>query len=161
VDDARIEPAGRDELERRFLTRLRAAVHPITIDTWVDRPQLVTSLDINDDARKTVLRTLRVDFDGARIWGGNDPTGQLASELDPDDPDWFERGDCSTPEECAETAAAFFKKQLERPIDREEWDVGTLLQCRWTLADRGRGLLTTGIPDRPPDRVVRVIPGNL
>jgi len=152
-------PEGRNETERRFLTRLHARTTPLYIDVWVDRPQLVTSVDVSDRAHPSVLRTLRVDFDGAHLWGGEDPTKQLVGELDPTRPDSFERSDAALPEAYAEIAASFFLDQLKRPIDREEWKVGKTVLCRWTLADVGRGLVSTlGIPKRPPDRVIRVRP---
>ncbi len=163
MSDSCVESDGRSNLERRFIARLRALTGPPHVDVWVDHPQLVTSVDVSDKVHDIVLRTLRVDFDGARahVWGGNDPTGQLVGELDPTDPDWFDRDDGSTPEACAEIAAAFFKSQGERPIDREEWADGTAVKCRWILVDVGRALVTSaGIPTRPPTQVLRVSSDN-
>lgn len=158
-DAPQIEPEGRTDAERRYLARLQELSSLLHIDIWVDRQRLVTSVDIRDDTHNLVLRTLRVDFDGRHVWGGNDLTHQLASDLDPDDPDWFERRDGKTPEECAETAAAFFAREAARPIEREEWVSGATTRYRWTLADVGRRIVTQGsIPTVPPTRVSRVSP---
>jgi len=161
MNDCWTEPEGRDDIERRFLVVLRARISPMHVDVWIDRPQLITSVDVDDQFHAVALRTLRVEFDGVGIRGGNDPTHQLVGELDPTDTDWFERTDCGTPEACAEVSAAFYKEQVEQPIDREEWDVLGAVTCRWTLVDVGRGLATAGnIPPRSPDRVRRVHPGS-
>ena len=131
------------------------------LDVWYGRRQLVTSVDVSDDGRSVIVRTLRVDYDGEQLWGGNDPTHQLVGELDPADPDWFELSDCLSPEDCAEAAAEFFTRQVARPIDRAEWVLGSTVKCRWTLSDVGRGLVTQGgILAGPPTRVVRIVPGT-
>lgn len=161
MNDHWTDPEGRDDIERRFLAVLRERICPLHVDIWIDRPQLVTSVDIDDHIHAVTLRTLRVEFDGVGIRGGNDPTHQLIGELDPADPDWFERTDCATPEACAKVSAAFYKEQAERLIDREEWDVLGAVTYRWTLVDVGWGLATAGnIPARAPDRVRRITSGS-
>lgn len=151
------EPDGRTDAERRFVARLRALLHPLIVDVWVDHPQLVASVDVRDPDHKRVLRVLRVDFYGGHIAGGTDPTYQCVGDLNPTDPAWFAWGAGAAPDACAEIAAAFITRQYRRPIDRLEWHVGTGVKRQWVLADVGTVIVTSGdIPQTPPTRIVRV-----
>ena len=59
-------PEGRTAQERRFLARL-SELQPPYCDVWGGRPELIVTVDVVDEEQKSVLRTLRVDFDGRRI----------------------------------------------------------------------------------------------
>ncbi|MEU8129667.1 hypothetical protein AB0B68_20840 [Micromonospora sp. NPDC049049] len=62
-------------------------------------------------------------------------------------------------EECAEATASWFEAQLRRPIVRQEWLRGDIVQVqRWRFADTGMELIQTGFgtTDQPPHRTVRV-----
>jgi len=156
---------GRSEDECEFLGALKH-LHNCSglFDAWTLHPQLLVTLDIVDPDQRGVLRTLRVDFDGHSLVGGNDPSHQMTeSELNPGDPysedlDYFElRGDF-TPTELAEHAFDWFKRQASRPIDRLEWDGPEHVWTLWSLADSGEALSAryTNRPDRPPDRAIRL-----
>ena len=78
-----------------FRAHPRAAIGSI-VDALIDwefdwNPNLVASLDIVDSEVNLVLRTIRVDYDGQRVWGGDDPTHQLTDELTEQARGWFER----------------------------------------------------------------------
>ncbi len=159
---------GRTDAERRFLARL-AQLQPPYYDVWNDRAELVVAVSIMDTDKNTVIRTLRVDFDGAAIVAGNDPTHQLSDDLDPDDPDRFVSGLDASPDDLADKAMAWFRKQAERPIERREWEQDDRHWVCWVLADVDRRLVCSSTggpayvaglpwafdpPHRPPDRIV-------
>lgn len=171
--DPELREAGRSDVEERFLTRLER-VSPGLGDVylWPGFP-LITTWCVWEPS-SPLLRTLRVDFDGARLRGGNDPNHHMDLDLDQSDPDYFEVVAGESPEWAAATAAKWFQRQLDRAIDRHEWD-GTRYQ-QWVLTDTqkvlcsriagGPGWQPGGAwdsshphPDRSPDLVVRVWPG--
>lgn len=148
---------GRTDLERRFLETFRNVLGHAPIDIWDDYEQLVVTVTIVDPDERLVLRTLRVDYDGRAIWGGNDPDHQIDPALDPDDPEYF-RVEAVTPERAAEVAADFFRRESCRPIDRLEWDGPDRRQFHWVLADVGLPLVgkKPGLTGRTPDRTIRL-----
>ena len=150
---------GRSETERAFLGRLeQLASGRLPIDTWTFYPQLVVTVSIGED--RELVRTLRVDFAGDSLKGGEDPSGQIDPELDSEAPDYFEVTEPLTPSGFAERAFDWFLRQAIRPIDRLEWTGVDHTWVRWKLADEGRTLVGRyrDLPDRPPDRVVRLKP---
>lgn len=149
---------GRDEPERAFLRRLakRSSGRGL-FDAWTFYDQLVVTLTVRDDTG--VLRTLRVDFDGEHLVGGNDPSHQITeSQLDKNDPDHFEVDGAGSPQELADRAYEWFRREAARPIDRHEWDGEEHGWFLWVLADAARPLSARYLnrPDRPPDRVIRL-----
>lgn len=171
----RVVPAGlteyaRNDAERQFLERL-SQLQPPHCDVWTDTPQLVVTVTIADNDENLVLRTLRVDFDGARFIAGNDPSHQVTDELEADDPDRFESPEGLAREELADAAMAWLRAQATRPIERQEWDDDEGCLQRWVLPDTGRTLALRSrggvgwaaggawgdpTPPRPPDRAVRI-----
>lgn len=157
---------GRSETERAFLLQLeRLCVGSGLIDAWTYYPQLVVTLSINDPEHNVILRTLRIDFDGQSLAGGNDPSHQIADPaLNAEDPDYFELKDQLTPGQFAERAFDWFRHQADRPIDRLEWEGTHHRWLRWALADedgRPLGAQYRNRPDRPADRVVRLMPPDI
>lgn len=157
---------GRSEDERMFLLELRRLANDTALfDAWTLHPQLVVTLSIGDPVEKAILRTLRVDFDGRSLVGGNDRSHQITeSELNPGPPypedlDYFELPGEFTPPELAQRAFDWFQRQASRPIDRLEWDGPEHGWTVWSLADPGGEELVaryTNRPGRPPDRVIRL-----
>ena len=76
-----------NEAERAFIEALhaRAEVGNWNADAWVwdDRVVVAVSMCDQTPGYNLLLRTLRVDFDGAGVWFGTDETQQFATELDP------------------------------------------------------------------------------
>jgi hypothetical protein len=69
-----------------------------------------------------------------------------------------------TPEAAATLAAVWFRQQLARPLERQEWvnRQGVTIATRWRRADTGRVLNTEGsllgrLLRRTPDRVVPLV----
>ncbi len=158
---------GRTESEEAFLrrleTRYRAGRLPALLDAWTHFTQLVVTLDVSDPDEHAILRTLRVDFDGQHLVGGNDPTHQMTEvALNHDDPDFFRLDGPLTAEEFADHAYDWFRQQGQRPIDRHEWDGPEHGWVEWVLTDVGRAFSGRylGRPDRAPDRVIRVKRAN-
>jgi hypothetical protein len=151
---------GRSEADRLFLRRLRELLRDI-FNPWLSFPQLVVTVDVDDPDERSVLRTLRADFDGSRLVAASDQGHQVtAMHLDPTDPDLFELPSGSSPELGAEAAAAWFREQAARLIERHEWDGPTHVWTRWILKDTGRALAARypSAPIRPPDRIIRLVP---
>lgn len=182
MDSVDLTEDARDDVERRFLGRL-TQLQPPYCDVWVwPPPRLVITVDVSDRDVPLVLRTLRVDFDGKRTVAGNDPSHQIADELDRADPDRHESPAGLSPEELAEGAMGWFRAQTARPIERQEWDIPdsrrrfarrrrTSCLRRWVLADSEKTLAVRQgdgtawdpggawgdpLPTRPPDRVIPV-----
>ena len=157
--------AGRSDAERAFLRQIEhLCTDKSPFDAWINYWQLVVILSISDPEHNVILRTVRVDFDGQSLAGGNDPTHQIAPNLDPEDPDYFELRDQLTPAQFAERAFDWFHHEAIRPIDRQEWDGADHGWLLWVLADgEGRPLVAQYFdqPDRPPDRVVRLRPPDI
>ena len=151
---------GRSDTERAFLARLEhLCAGPIPIDAWTYYPQLVVTLSISDSQHRVIVRTLRVDFSGASLAGGDDPSGQIDPDLDSESPDYFVVAEHLAPSAFADLAFEWFRREADRPIDRLEWDESDNTWYRWQLADQdGRPLVGQygNLPDRPPDRVVRI-----
>jgi hypothetical protein len=153
---------GRTEAEIAFLRQLERlheshGAHA-AFDAWTMYPPLVVTVTISDPEHNCILRTLRIDFDGSSLVGGNDPSHQIDPQLDPDDPDHFEMRTQLAAERFADVAFSWFSDQADRPIDRQEWREGSRTWRRWVLADTGRPLVAQGFgpPDKNPDQVVRL-----
>ncbi len=151
---------GRSDPERAFLARLRELSNRRALfDAWTFYPQLVVTLTISDPEHKAVLRTLRVDFDGVVLRGGNDPSHQIDPSMDRADPDYFERPVESSDAQSAKYAFDWFRQQSSRPIDRLEWADEESTWLRWNIAEVSETpLVASGLkpPNRAPDRVVRL-----
>ena len=156
---------GRSDAERAFLRQLeQLCIDNWPFDAWTHYPQLVVTLAVTDPEHNAILRTLRIDFDGQSLAGGNDPSGQIDPKLNPEDPDYFELDDRLTPPQFAERALDWFHHEASRPIDRQEWDGTDDGWLLWVLADEEERPLVAQYhnrPDRPPDRVVRLSPPNI
>lgn len=108
---------GRTEDERTFLRRLKQQVNArAPFDAWTFHPQLVVTVSISDPDQRVVLRTLRVDFDGSSLTGGNDPSHQMTEarlnpgDPYPEDPDYFELLGADSVPEVAQHALAWFQR---------------------------------------------------
>jgi hypothetical protein len=156
---------GRNATERAFLRRLaerfRTDGQRGLFDAWTFFPHLVVTLSIDDSLKRLVVRTLRVDYHEDYLAGGNDLTHQISeSDLDREDPDFFEVVGPQSPEEAADLAYRWFRQEARRPIDRHESHRRGRGGIRWVLADVDRDLVGK-YPDRlskPPDRVTRLEP---
>jgi hypothetical protein len=154
-----------NEREREFVEALhaRAETGGWYADAWPrdDRVILSVCLCDRDPEYHGVLRTLRVDFDGAAVWYGPDETHQLVTELDPAHPDVSVLFGLEVAE-LAAIAADWLEQEMRRLIVRHEWD---RTDCRgvtprlWVIADTGEPIVARGILSEdfgPPDRVVVV-----
>jgi hypothetical protein len=166
-----LTPDGRSDAERRFLGRL-TVLQPPYCEVWTWALELIVTVTVADPDENLVLRTLRVDFGGLGFVAGNDPSGQITDDLDPEDPDRFESPGGLEPEELADIAMGWLREQANRPIDRQEWDENAGAWRRWVLADTGQALAlrqADGVPfaaggawekvsspSGAPDRVVRI-----
>lgn len=155
---------GRTDPERAFLAQLRQlSSDRAHFDVWTFYPQLVVTLTIADRDHNVILRTLRVDFDEG-LRGGNDPSHQIDPDLDPADPDYFERSHLGSAAASAEYAFEWFRQQAQRPIDRSEWSDPGRVWLRWAIAeDPEKSLVAQGfnLPERPADRIVRLDPRQI
>ncbi|MBX9623890.1 MAG: hypothetical protein K2X82_08745 [Gemmataceae bacterium] len=154
------------DAERAFVEALhaRAEVGGWFADSWRvwdGRLTLSVCPCDGDPEYNCVLRTLRVDFDGAAVRFGPDETHQFVTDLDPGRPGVSVLTGRPTAE-LATAAADWLEREMRRPIVRHEWDrldrrgVAPRL---WVLADTGEGVVERGqrSPDfGPPDRVVPV-----
>ncbi len=152
--------AGRTDQERRFLARLRELANGRALfDAWDLYPQLVVTLTVDDPEENVIVRTLRVDYDGSSLRGGEDPSSQIDPELDSSDPDYFELTGYASPEALASQAFDWFSRQGRRPIDRREWFGPDHTWLEWVMLEPVEKPLVAryfGRPDRPPDHVVRL-----
>jgi hypothetical protein len=156
-----------NDAERAFIQALHARAeaggwHADVWRVWDDRLTLSVCPCDSDPKYNCVLRTLRIDFDGATVRFGPDETHQFATDLDP------ARAAVSLLSgqpvaELATAAADWLEREMRRPIVRHEWDrldrrgVAPRL---WVLADTGEAIVARGqrTPDfGPPDRVVPIL----
>lgn len=153
------------ESEREFIEALhrRSETGGWLPDTWVwdDRVVVAYCPCDGEPEYNCILRTLRVDFDGAAVRFGPDETHQFATDLDPARPGVTVLSGRPVAE-LADAAADWLEREMRRPIMRHEWD---RLDSRgvaprlWVLADTGEGIVARGqrLSDfGPPDRVVAV-----
>jgi hypothetical protein len=157
--------ACNSEAERAFIEAIhaRAEAGGWYADAWPRAERVVLSVCPfdSDPAYNCVLRTLRVDFDGAAVWFGPDETHQFVTDLDPARPGVSVLSGRPVAE-LAAAAADWLEGELRRPIVRHEWDRldGRGVAPRlWVLADTGQAIVAHGqrSPDfGPPDRVVAV-----
>jgi hypothetical protein len=154
------------DAERAFLVALhaRAEAGGWFADSWrVWDNRLTLSVSPCDDEPEynCVLRTLRVDFDGAVVRLGPDETHQFVTDLDPARPGVSMMSGLPIAE-LAAAAADWLEREMQRPIVRHEWDrldKRGVAPRLWVLADTGEVIGVRGqcSPDfGPPDRVVPV-----
>lgn len=152
-----------NELERQFAESIhtRAEIGGWYADTWPCDDRFMLSIDVSDKdpLYNCVLRTLRVDFDGATVMFGTDETGQFATDLDPARCGVSVLSGLTIPE-LATAVADWLEREMRRPIVRHEWDT---LDSRgvaprlWVLADTNESLVYRGQrPSCAPDRVVPI-----
>lgn len=162
MDDDYPWDVGRTEAEREFLGCLRSLSNDRAhFDAWAFHPQLVVTLTIGDMEHNVVIRTLRVDFDGSSVRGGEDPSGQIDSDLIDGAPDYFALSGQRSISDLARQAFDWFALQGRRPIDRQEWIGPDHTWLRWVLVEPVERPLVAQYPnrpERPPDRVVRLSP---
>lgn len=153
-----------------FLEALRAEAEgwldadPLASQVYDLEDGLVLGLDVGDRARNIGLRTLRIDYGPSGLVHGEDETHQFDGSLTPAQHEYgtLERGGRSAAD-LGRAAAAWFREQMVRPIELDEWDWPGYWCRRYRLADSGR-LLSWSAKDnqlRPnlgaPDRVSAVV----
>jgi hypothetical protein len=171
MNGGRVEDGDREWLEElgsgdpridRVATafRYRAArwhsigVRPYHLLTQWENDILTIAVDIDDSQRRCVVRTLRADYDGARVVVGVDGTGQLVTPLVDERHgvpvrSYNVRGE--TPEMIGSMMAERLEPEVVRPIVREEWD--QIRFTRWVLADTGRELMWSSLTNQRLDRL--------
>jgi hypothetical protein len=134
-------------------------------DSWPRDDRIVLSVCVSDPEQRSVLRTLRVDFDGVAVSYGPDETHQFATDLDPRRP-YVTVMSRRPVAELALAAATWLQREMRRPITRHEWDRPDFRRKVWVLADTGQELVVSDSSNiirrqriGPPDRVVQVL-GN-
>jgi len=152
------------ESERAFIEALhgRAAAGGWYADGWPREDRFMLSVCLSDPDFLSVLRTLRVDYDGESVTFGTDETHQFATDLDPARPDvTVVRG--RPVAELAAAAADWLEREMRRPIVRREWNRSGFKRHEWLLADTGEPIAISDSdnagrhPDLgEPDRVVHV-----
>jgi hypothetical protein len=125
--DEWLDPAkAKNDGERAFIAALanRAqAWHvigllPIDVMTVQIDNTLVIGVDVSNDERTCILRTLRIDFDGKRVLCGEDETGQFCSALDPLKAQFVNELDAETSMDVLATTAAEWMEREVVAIDR-------------------------------------------
>lgn len=131
IDDSKL----RNQAERDFLAALVAHA-PERISFGLDSLDgmfnhdnvpfaecpLTVAWSVNDQKRNLNLRTLRVDFYGAKLVLGEDETGSLNDgfrDRITETVDYSNPG--GTPQHFAEVAAKWLNSELARVIERREW----------------------------------------
>jgi len=117
---------------------------------WLREDRIIVTVDLCDNVRSLVVRTLRVDYGGAQVLAGIDETGQLATDLTPLSPGVVVHH--GPPSELAHKAALWLEREMERPIERQEWDCG---HVRWVCGETGEVLVGNASRGAvgPPDSV--------
>jgi hypothetical protein len=155
-----------NEREREFIEALhgRAKAGRWYADSWPRADRVIVTVDICDPDRNCVLRMLRIDFTGRAVAFGPDETYQLVTDLDPRRPGVFIVE--GRPEaELADAAGDWLEREMDRAIERQEWDGPGFWRRLWVLADTGERLVVSDSANNiqrpglgPPDRVV-TLPG--
>jgi len=138
---------------RRGIARWqRLGLRPEHVVTRWEDGLLTMIVDIDDEDRRCIVRTLRADFAGARVLIGRDPTGQWVTPLIEGE-DGVRCHDVrgKTPEEIGALMVGLFEVEIIRPIYREEWDDNQF--HRWVLGDTGEELVWGSLTKRRPDQV--------
>jgi hypothetical protein len=149
---------GRDPSESKFVSVLHSRA--VTGGWYADadaRPaddRLTLTVEVIDSDAKAVLRVLRVDYTGEQVVVGEDETYQLATELDPTRASVHSKTSGSVAE-LAEFAADWLEKELERPIDRVEWQGWTFWHRRWIFVDTGEVIVWSDSRNRRNRRLGR------
>jgi hypothetical protein len=139
--------------EFEFVSELnsRAEKGAWSADYWPRDDRLLFTVCPSDREHNCVLRTLRIDFDGARVVFGPDETHQLVTDLDPGRPGVRLVSGIS-PTAMADAAADWIERELARPIVRREWKGMTFTHREWILDDTGERLAWSDSENRPrPD----------
>jgi hypothetical protein len=156
-----------DDSERQFIEALhaRAEVAGWFADGWPRDDRIIITVCPVDAEYNSVLRTLRVDFDGHSVVFGTDETHQLVTDLDPSRPG-VELLRARPIQDLASAAADWLEREMKRPIVRHEWNRKDFTRRLWVLADTQEGLVvsdssnaTTRDSIGPPDRSV-TLPGG-
>jgi hypothetical protein len=157
----------RNEAEKEFIEALhaRAEAGGWFADAWPHPSdnRIIVTVDVCDPDHNSILRMLRVDYDGATLTVGPDETYQLASHLDPSRADVMVMSG-QAPAVLASAAADWLEHEVQRPIERREWDRPTFRHRQWLLADTGKKLVFSDSKNSrrsdfelgPPDRIVPV-----
>lgn len=105
------------------------------------------AIDVSDQTKPCILRTLRVDYYGDKILLGDDETGQLVTKLDSSWRNVTTHIDVDgTPESFAKIAAAWLEKEMARIIERHEWRSHNWFGKKWChqhwiFQDTGQGMI--------------------
>ena len=155
------------DAERAFVEALHARAesggwYADSWRVWDDRLTLSVCSRGGPPECSCVLRTLRVDFDGAVVRFGSDETHQFVTDLDPARPGTSMLSGRPVAE-LAGSAADWLEWEMRRPIVRHEWDrldERGVAPRLWVLVDTGEGIVARGQRSAdfgPPDRVVPVL----
>jgi hypothetical protein len=150
-----------NELEREFIELLHAHAEAggWFAEAWPREDRFMLSVSPSD---QHVLRTLRVDFDGAAVSFGPDETHQFATDLDPARADVVVLSGRPLAD-LASAAATWLEREMHRPIVRHDWDRLTFHRREWFLGDTGERLSISDSANQvrrkglgPPDHIVQV-----
>lgn len=159
----------KNEIEKSFLEQLqvRAEKNDWHVFCHPDDDKIILYVDLGDSdpKYKSVLQTLRIDFDGTSVWFGKDFTGQFAGDLNLELPNVFMVTNKPL-EYLVDSAATWLENQLKRPAERHEWDSPVdergRLPRQWFFSDTHEPINFIRIcPTTPPDRIVPVKLKNL
>jgi len=139
---------------RRAMRWRPMGVRPDHLLTQWENGVLTMAVDIGDAQHRCILRTLRADYDGARVFVGVDATGQLVTPLVDEHHgapvrSYDVRGEA--PEMIGRSMAERLEPEIMRPIVREEWDQRRF--TRWVLADTGRELSWSSLTNERLERL--------
>jgi hypothetical protein len=155
-----------NDREREFISLLhsRAEAGGWYADAWSRDDRIIITVDIIDPSYNCVLRMLRVDYNGSALAFGPDETYQLATDLNPVRPGVVVLRDRPVAE-LAAVAAHWLEREMNRPIERQEWEGPEFNRTLWLLADTGEGLVARDSANafrreglRPPDRIIPILP---
>ncbi len=130
-----------------FLQSLRAAARqwtdadPRHAQVYQRADRLVLGLDVPDCARRKVVRNLRIDYGPFGLIHGEDETGQYVTELTPAQDEYGCLAHAGkSPADLGRAAAAWFRREMARPIELLEWQRLFYWYKEYRLTDTGRSL---------------------
>jgi hypothetical protein len=136
----------RNESEREFLTALfrhapewasLGVTSECCMISYWDQV-LMIAFDICDWSENIVLRSLKIDYTGARVLAGETGSNLFDIKFEPDSPGVTEYGYGASPEQLAYHAAKWLYEEMSRPIVLREWKRGSDHHRWYQLADTGQ-----------------------
>ena len=104
--------------------------------------KLVVVFEVSDRWRNSLLRTLRIDFDGVRVNLGEDECGQLVTRRNETRPDFAgSDGVADKALTLGRFAADWIERELRRPIELRWWSGTDFYHSEWVLGDTNRVIM--------------------